>query len=182
MGTSGLAAPPNVRPRVVDAGDVVVSAEESELLATDPPIGSSVAVTLWDPDRKVAGLLHFVWPTAVDGEAAAPIGPAACADTGIRLLLDRVGHGAPPRASWKVRLVGGATVSDREAPHKWAKRNVLAARRMLWQCGVLLDGEDVGGDRRRVATLRVADGQLSVIRQDLPAEGAAGSPPSTQPR
>ena len=133
------------------AADVLVSA----------PVGSCLAVCLWDPSG-VAGLLHFLWPDSKLDPAKAEGEPAAFADTGLDLLFEQAAEAGADRRRCKVRLVGAAEIDDRSEAARWAKRNLLAARRALWRSGVLLEGEEVGGTKARRATLSVANGQLSV--------------------
>ena len=42
------------------------------------------------------------------------------------------------------------------------RRNVLAARSVLWQNGIMVHGEDVGGGAPRTVTIAVASGQVTV--------------------
>lgn len=149
--------------RRVGVGDVVVSQNARDLLTTDGPVGSCVAVYLWDPESKVGGLLYFEWPDSKLDPERARTDPAVFADTGVLLLFERAGLMGATKGRCKVRLVGGADVRDRKESDRWAKRNVLAARSVLWRSGILLEGEEVGGTKSRKATLSVSDGQLSVV-------------------
>jgi chemotaxis protein CheD len=149
--------------RRVGVGDVVVSQNARELLTTNSPVGSCVAVYLWDPETRVGGLLHFEWPDSKLDPNRAHNEPAVFADTGVMLLLERAGLLGAAKTRCKVRLVGGADVSDRAEAHRWAKKNILAARSVLWRSGIFLEGEEVGGTRARKATLSISDGQLSVV-------------------
>ncbi|HEY7188765.1 MAG TPA: chemotaxis protein CheD, partial [Vicinamibacterales bacterium] len=116
-----------------------------------------------DPETRVGGLLHFEWPDSKLDPDRAHHEPAVFADTGVLLLLERAGLLGAAKTRCKVRLVGGADVSDRAEAHRWAKKNILAARSVLWRSGIFLDGEEVGGTRARKATLSISDGQLSVV-------------------
>jgi chemotaxis receptor (MCP) glutamine deamidase CheD len=42
------------------------------------------------------------------------------------------------------------------------RRNVLAARSVLWQNGIMVHGEDVGGVAPRTVTIAVASGHVTV--------------------
>jgi chemotaxis protein CheD len=147
----------------VGVGDVVVSQNARDLLTTNRPVGSCVAVYLWDPDSRVGGVLHFEWPDSKSDPSRAQTEPAVFADTGVLLLLERAGLMGAARGRCKIRLVGGADIRDRAESERWAKRNILAARSVLWRSGIFVDGEEVGGTKARKATLSVSDGQLSVV-------------------
>jgi chemotaxis protein CheD len=152
--------------RRVGVGDVVVSQNVKDLLTTNGPVGSCVAVYLWDPESRVGGLLHFEWPDSTTDPMRAETEPAVFADTGVMLLLERAGLMGAAKGRCKVKLVGGADIRDRAESERWAKRNVLAARKVLWRSGIFVEGEEVGGTKARKATLAVSDGQLSVVLDD----------------
>ena len=148
------------RCRPVNAGEVVVSKAAADVLTTSAPVGSCVAVCLWDPTSGVGGLLHFLWPDSkLNPEQAGTRRRAsptpACSCSSIRRR-----HGRRERRC-KVRLVGGAEIADREQADRWAKRNLLAVRSVLWRSGVFL-GEEVGGTKARRATLTVSNGEVLV--------------------
>jgi chemotaxis protein CheD len=152
--------------RRVGVGAVVVSQNAKDLLTTNGPLGSCVAVYLWDPETRVGGLLHFEWPDSTSDPMRAETEPAIFADTGVLLLLERAGLMGAAKGRCKVKLVGGADIRDRAESERWAKRNVLAARKVLWRSGIFVEGEEVGGTKARKATLAISDGQLSVVLED----------------
>jgi len=152
--------------RRVGVGDVLVSQNAKDLLTTNGPVGSCVAVYLWDPESRVGGLLHFEWPDSASDPMRAESEPAVFADTGVMLLLERAGLMGAAKGRCKVQLVGGADIRDRAESDRWAKRNVLAARKVLWRSGIFVEGEEVGGTKARKATLAISDGQLSVVLED----------------
>lgn len=152
--------------RAVNAGEVIVSKTAADVLTTSAPVGSCVAVCLWDPVSGVGGLLHFLWPDSKLNPQRAGSEPACFADTGVQLLFEQAASMGAVRGRCKVRLVGGAEIADREQADRWAKRNLLAARSVLWRSGVFLEGEEVGGNKARRATLTVSNGELLVGLHD----------------
>src|SRR5262245_41072610 len=146
----------------VEAGELVVSCGAGDVLMTSAPVGSCVAVCLWDPSSGVGGLLHFLWPDSKLDPTQAQSSPASFADTGLRMLFDQAGTMGAAKGRCKVRLVGGAEIPDRVQADRWAKRNLLAARSALWRSGVFLEGEEVGGTKARRASLSVSNGRVSV--------------------
>lgn len=152
--------------RPVKAGEVVVSKAAADVLITIAPVGSCVAVCLWDPASGVGGMLHFLWPDSKLNPESAGTAPACFADTGVQLLFDQAVSMGAVKGRCKVRLVGGAEIADREQADRWAKRNLLAVRSVLWRNGVFLEGEEVGGTKARRATLTVSNGELLVGLHD----------------
>lgn len=170
---------PNAEPRpergprklTVDAGSFVISSSRDDVITTGKPVGSGVVVCVTNDNAGVAAVLHFASPDSKANPAEAAAQPARFADTGLELLfeeVDRTGGGA---GRCTVRLVGAATVPEEAGSDKVAKRNLLAARSVLWRRGVLLEGEEVGGTKARRATLTVDGGRLFVEFEDETSTG-----------
>jgi chemotaxis protein CheD len=160
--TGNSSTPDETRWLKVEAGELIVSKGVGDVLVTSAPVGSSMAVCLWDPESGVGGLLHFLWPDSKLNPARAESEPACFADTGLRLLFEQAGLMGAAKGRCKVQLVGAAQIADRDEADRWAKRNLLAARSVLWRSGVFLDGEDVGGTKARRASLSVSNGRVAV--------------------
>jgi chemotaxis protein CheD len=169
-GSAGDAQSPQ-RKLTVDAGSFVISTSRGDVIATGAPVESGVVVCLSNVAAGLAALLHFASPDSKANPHEAASQPARFADTGLELLFEEAGRHGANAGRCTVRLVGAATVPGDAGSEKVAKRNLLAARSALWRRGVLLDGEDVGGNRARRATLTVEGGQLVVeLEEDIPAE------------
>jgi chemotaxis protein CheD len=152
---------------MVDVGGIAVSNSTDDVITTSAPVGSCVAVCLWESNAHVSGLLHFLLPDSKSDPAQAEVSPTKFADTGLMVLLDEATRLGAKKSQCKVWLIGGAQVDDRENADKLAKRNVLAARSALWKAGILLDREEVGGNKPRKATLSVSGGELFVKVEEL---------------
>ncbi len=61
-------------------------------------------------------------------------------------------------------FVGGRDVaaSGQEDSFQIGNRNFIALKKLLWKNGVLLRGQDVGGNKARTVSLRIADGMVVV--------------------
>jgi chemotaxis protein CheD len=150
----------------VDIGEFVVSNSAADVL-TSIALGSCVAVCLWEPDARVAGLLHFMLPDSRLNAERARLQPAAFADTGIPLLFHAAYELGAQKKRCRVRLVGGAEIAGpRQQPIEGffnvGPRNVLAARGVLWRNGIMTRGEAVGGTSARSISMAVADGRIEV--------------------
>jgi chemotaxis protein CheD len=147
----------------VGIGEFVVSDRPDDMITT-AALGSCVAVCLWDPAAGVAGLLHFLLPDSKINPTRAQSEPATFADSGIPLLFHAAYTLGAQKKRSKVWLLGGAEVSrpGTEGILNVGRRNVLAARGVLWRNGILIDGEVVGGAAPRTVTMAVANGQITV--------------------
>ncbi|MEO7142459.1 MAG: chemotaxis protein CheD [Bryobacteraceae bacterium] len=144
---------------VVGISDCAVSSDPEAQLVTYA-LGSCIAVTLFDPIARVAGLLHFMLPESTLDRDKAAKNPAMFADTGIPLLFRRAYDCGAGKRRLVVRVAGGAQMADERGVFNIGKRNYLAMRKILWKAGVLIDGEAVGGMVSRTLRLDVATGRL----------------------
>jgi chemotaxis protein CheD len=146
---------------VVGISDCQVSAEpESELVTY--ALGSCIAVSVWDPLRRIAGLLHYMLPESNMDARKAEASPCMFADTGIECLFKMAADKGADRRRMVVRLAGGAQVLDPQGVFNIGKRNYQAARKMLWKYGVLIASEAVGGEVSRTVRLTTENGKLRV--------------------
>jgi chemotaxis protein CheD len=153
---------------VVGIGECAVTDGPAGVLVTHA-LGSCIAVCVWDPVTRVAGLLHFLLPDSRINMVRAREQPAAFADTGIPLLFQRAGELGLHRSRALVRLAGGAEIAGSGTTFDIGRRNLVAARSLLWRHGVLIKGESVGGRAVRTVTLAAGDGrvQVSAGRQQI---------------
>ena len=142
---------------VVNVSDARVSRDLNDILVTYS-LGSCIAVSLYDPVAHCAGMLHYQLPTSTLDANRARENPCMFADTGMAALLGELAAlGAQPRRL-QVKLAGGAEILDDSGVFSIGKRNHTAIRKILWQRGLLLTAEQVGGSQPRTVYLHVADG------------------------
>lgn len=148
---------------VIGIGEFAVSADTSAVLVTHA-LGSCVAVCLWDPAARVAGMLHFLLPDSRVNPTRAQQQPATFADLGIPLLFQSAYELGATKARCLVKLVGGADVTKAQGQNLLdvGKRNQVAAKNLLWRNGVLIKAEQLGGSEPRNVSLAVADGRLRI--------------------
>lgn len=146
---------------MIDISDAKVSGQPADLLVTYS-LGSCIGVCLYDPAIHVGGMLHYQLPTAKMDAERARAKPCMFADTGMRLLLDRLLALGVNKKRLQVRLAGGANMATGPQGFDIGKRNYLAIRRILWNEAMFIDAEDVGGSLARSLYLDVADGTVTV--------------------
>jgi chemotaxis protein CheD len=147
---------------VVGAGDCRHALGESDTLVTYA-LGSCIAVGIWDPVSKVAGLLHFMLPQSRPGMGDSASGhPFRYADTRTALLFRRAYELGADKRRLQVSLAGGASVVDDGGLCNVGKRNHTATRKLLWKAGVLVHAEDVGATYSRTVRLDSASGKFVV--------------------
>ena len=67
---------------MVDVGGMAVSNSTDDVLSTSAPVGSTVAVCLWEANAQVSGLLHFLLPDSRSDPAQAEATVVAMAGYG----------------------------------------------------------------------------------------------------
>jgi chemotaxis protein CheD len=147
---------------VIGIGEYAVADKPDATIVTHA-LGSCIAVCLWDPEALVGGMLHFLLPESKLNPERAEKQPGTFADTGIPLLFQAAyKHGAVKKRC-RVKLLGGASIANAGSGGlDVGKRNAMAAKKLLWQNGVMVHAEALGGSESRTVSLSVADGRTQV--------------------
>jgi len=135
---------------------------------TTHALGSCIGVCLFEPGRPMGGMLHYLLPDSAMGQGRPRFNPHMYADTGLVALLDelkRIG-GNPTRM--KAKIAGGANALFEGATLDIGKRNILAARKLLWQHRIPLVGEEVGGSISRTVRLDIRTGTVTLTTPGQP--------------
>ena len=144
---------------VIGIGEHAIAGADSTIVTH--ALGSCVAVCLWDPEARVGAMLHFLLPESRVNPDRARTQPGTFADTGIPLLIaEAMRHGLNKKRC-RAHLFGAASVGV-QGGLDIGKRNALAARRLLWQQGIFVHAEALGGTEPRTVNFSVADGQFQV--------------------
>jgi chemotaxis protein CheD len=147
---------------IIGIGEFVVSDDPNAVVVTHG-LGSCIAVCVHDPVAHVGGMLHFLLPDSRVNPVRAQQQPATFADLGVPMLFQACYRAGAVKNRCIVKLVGGADISGQAGGTlDVGKRNQLAAKRLLWQNGVLIKAERVGGSAPRNVSLSVANGALRI--------------------
>lgn len=128
-------------------------------------LGSCVAVILWHPADRLAGMTHIVLPSSAEKS-----GPRYATDAIKQLSGVIKQHGYGP-AEFEVSLYGGGlmfSVGDNSQVDV-GKRNVEMTLSLLQQAGYLLKKSDVLGAVYRHVTLNRQTGQILLKSTDVSA-------------
>jgi chemotaxis protein CheD len=145
----------------INISDARVSRDPGDILVTYS-LGSCIAVSLYDSQNQIGGMLHYQLPESKMDPQRAAQKPLMFADTGMKLLLDKlVSMGANPKRL-QVKIAGGAAMDIGPKGFDIGKRNYLAIRKILWKSGMFIDAEDVGGSSPRNMYLNIETGAVTV--------------------
>lgn len=155
---AGVASPSP--PVHVGIGEATWAANGGRL--TTVGLGSCVAVTIHDPIARVGGLIHFQLASGEADPQRAAAQPYLFGDTGLKALTAVLARAGAVPVRCKVHVVGGAQMMAAVSGAQIGKKNILVARKQLWQLGYLIEGEVVGGSASRSVTLDVTDGDVDI--------------------
>lgn len=148
---------------IVGIGDMGVSKDPDGIVKT-LALGSCIGIALLDPRTRTIGLVHIALPDSKTDLQRAKTQPCYFADTGLDQILhamNRTAGGIEPRRLM-VKIAGGAQVADPNSHFNVGKRNALAVKRLLWQKGMVVLSEDIGGTISRTVTVSCATGRVTI--------------------
>ncbi|MDF2510397.1 MAG: cheD [Herbinix sp.] len=126
-------------------------------------LGSCVGIVLYDPIRKIAGMVHVMLPDStkiINNENKAKF-----ADTGIDLLIKQMLAIGAERRSLVAKIAGGAQMFAFGANNDMMRigdRNVEATKLKLQQLGISLKAEDTGANYGRTIEFYPETGMLLI--------------------
>jgi chemotaxis protein CheD len=139
-------------------------AREGEVLYT-LGLGSCVAVLLYDPVARLAGMSHVLLPVPRPPHATSESPPAKYATTAVPHLLEMMIDAGADRARTTARLVGGAAMFRALITNGYlqtGERNLEAVREALALLSIEITGEEVGKEHGRSVHFHAADGRVIV--------------------
>ncbi len=145
--------------RTVLIADMKISRNPRESLITYG-LGSCVAVMLYDPIRRVGGMLHYLLPVADDKGLKA--NPMRYGDSGIIGLYRSVIRAGGEHCRLIVKAVGGSTINQPDNEKSIGRQNCVIYYEMLKELRLNSGLNDLGGFCSRTAILKIEDGQVLV--------------------
>jgi chemotaxis protein CheD len=153
-------APPR-KTYVVGVADMVASNDSSAEIVTYS-LGSCLGITIYDPVKKVGGLLHLMLPDSKIDAAKAASAPFMFVDTGLPRLFHAVYNLGGDRHRLQVKVAGGAHMLDQQGIFNIGGRNFDALEKLLAQNGLKAHATDVGGLSSRTVRLDLTNGNVTV--------------------
>jgi chemotaxis protein CheD len=151
---------------IINVSDAKASDDPSTVLVTHS-LGSCIGVCLYDASAKVGGMLHYQLPDSTQDQERAKEKPLMFADTGMKLLLDKLVSMGGKKKLMTIKICGGAAMDIGPKGFDIGKRNYLAIRKVLWRNGMFIDAEDVGGSSPRNMYLNIETGDVTVKSDNI---------------
>ena len=151
---------------IVHVSDAKVSTDPADVLTTYS-LGSCIGVYLYDRTSQIGGMLHYQLPDAKMDPERAREKPFVFADSGMKILVDKLVSMGANKKRMQIKVAGGASMSTGPKGFDIGKRNYLALRKNLWRQGMFIDAEDVGGFSPRNMYLNIGDGTVTIRSNGL---------------
>lgn len=146
---------------VVGVADMVVSNDSNAEIVTYS-LGSCLGLTVFDPVKKIGGLLHLMLPDSKIDPAKGASMPFMFVDTGVPRLFHAAYNLGADRSRLVVKVAGGAQLLDQQGIFNIGHRNFTALKNLLAQNGLSLHAADVGGLTSRTLRLDLSNGSVTL--------------------
>ncbi|SDG34037.1 chemotaxis protein CheD [Desulfosporosinus hippei] len=147
--------------KIVGIGEYGIAEKREDFIKTYA-LASCVAVTAYNPDNHLAGMIHIALPHPVN-EKEGQRRPIYYATSGIPIMIDRLRleYGCQLR-DLQVKLFGGADSLRVDDYFKIGQRNIKAVRETLLAMNLKILDEQIGGYLSRSITMSVSTGQIEI--------------------
>lgn len=146
---------------VVGISDIKASSNPEDVIITYS-LGSCIGMTIYDPETRVGGMIHYMLPLSKTSPDKALIKPAMFADTGVPELLKSAFELGASKSRLVVKVAGGSQLMDQHKIFNIGERNFLILRKILWKNNILIKAADVGGAMSRTLRFELGSGKVTV--------------------
>lgn len=140
---------------------------DSEIITT--VLGSCIATCMFDRERGVAGMNHFMLPSSISGALDGGIGQEDMASArygnwSMEFLVNALLKLGAKKERLEVKIFGGAHVMGEEAIVNVGKKNIEFVQSYLEREGMRCISQDVGGQEARKVVYTSSTGKAMVKR------------------
>jgi len=126
-------------------------------------LGTSVAVALWDREKKWGGMNHFLYPLVPDPHKAT----AQFGNVAVRALYNLFVREGSHRRDLDAQIFGGAHSAEASPEEiEVSRRNIAVGLEILRKIGITVVSEDTGGTRGRKLVFNTATNEVAVFRAE----------------
>lgn len=144
---------------VVGVADFKVARKPGDIIVTHA-LGSCLGIAAHDPVASVGGLFHVMLPTGNVNPEKAKANPYMFVDAGLPMFFKELYAAGAEKGNLVVKVAGGAQIRDNNDFFAIGKRNYVTMRKLFWKNGIMIAGEDVGGNMARTMYLDVDTGRV----------------------
>jgi len=118
-------------------------------------LGSCVAVCLWDPQKRIGGMNHFMLPITAGASVTSP----RFGNVAMEQLVTRLRDAGARLPLLRARVFGGACMfAEMKSPDHLGQKNADLAIEYLRRRGIEIVQTDTGGNRGRKLTFHTDGG------------------------
>jgi chemotaxis protein CheD len=158
--TKWVISPPR-KTLVVGVADMVASNDGTAEIVTYS-LGSCLGITIYDPLKKIGGLLHIMLPDSNIDPVKAGAMPYMFVDTGVPRLFHAAYNLGADRTRLVVKVAGGSQLLDEKGIFNIGLRNTEAFKKLLAQQGLKIHACETGGITSRTLRLDLANGDTTI--------------------
>lgn len=148
--------------RIVGIGEYIVSDNEGDTIKTFA-LASCVAVTVYCPKKKVAGMVHTALPSPISNQNIDR--PGYYATTGVPLLIKRICQKHECRMQdLIICMYGGANSVRVNDKFSIGRRNIDAVIKVLTHLNIRVYKKEIGGTVSRTIEMDVATGEIRMSK------------------
>ncbi len=147
---------------IVGVADMKISSKSGDVIVTHA-LGSCLGIAVHDQVAEVGGLMHVMMPFSRINPEKAKSTPFMFVDTGVPTFFKDIFQNGALKSRLVVKVAGGANVQVHKSDDdRFAigKRNYVVLKKLFWQNGILIDGEDVGGTIARTMYMEIGSGRV----------------------
>jgi len=159
--TNRWVIPPPRKTLVVGVADMAVSNDASAEIVTYS-LGSCLGITIYDPLKKIGGLLHLMLPASNIDHAKAAEMPYMFVDTGVPRLFHAAYNLGADRSRLIIKVAGGSQLLDAQGIFNIGSRNIESFKKLLAQQGLNIHANDTGGVASRTLRFDLANGNTTI--------------------
>ena len=145
----------------VGIGQMKISDQPSVIL-TAPNLGSCLGIAVYDPIKKIGGMIHCLLPFSKNNPEKAQKEPHHFVDTGFVDMLQELIRRGCEKKNLMISVAGGSNINDENRVFEIGAKNYTILKKVLWKNNLLLKGEDCGDSISRTVTLDISTGEVLV--------------------
>jgi len=152
---------------IVGIGEHAISNNKDDVIKTFA-LSSCVAITVYCPEKYVAGMAHIVLPASRRQTDTPDTKPYYYADTAVPKLINTIcsQYGCNKNAL-KIQLFGGANSTMPNDIFQIGPKNLSSVKEILTNMGFAHDAAQTGGSFSRTIEMSVLDGSIKLTAQPL---------------
>lgn len=152
-----------LKEKIVALGSLAVGRESLTTFCT-PPLGTAVAVAIYDPLNSVGGLLTCILPDSTLDTTRGLEEPCLFVDTGLQALLNEFTRQGGQLAQARLHAAGGLEVIQGEIAYDLGVRNAQMLQNLLPVYGLTLETAELGGYLSVTLALDLDTGEVTIKR------------------